>query len=124
MSPQNNLSPEERQKALLEIPEADLNKIRSINEQKEAIKVDDEWIILAEFGMKFGWEAYKDARDDKICSAEMAMLLAASRKIDNRDLYRNAQASYIGCGSSQSTNPADTFKSLTDKLINEMKADE
>lgn len=117
-------SPKDRQQALNNIPEADLAKIRAINSARESVKVEAEDLLLAEFALKFGWEAYRDAKEDKISLEEILTLMAASQKIDYKNLYLAAQASYIGCGSSNSKSPSATFKKMTDGLIKEMKADE
>lgn len=112
---------EDRQAALDNISVEDLAKIEA--KVGKSVKVDIEDLLLAEFGMKFGWEAYKDARDDKIKSNEMITLLTASRKIDALNLYNNAQAAFIGAGSAQSKKPSQTFDSMTKKIAKRTEAD-
>lgn len=94
--------------------------------------VDQEWLLLAEFGIRFGWQAYLDAKNDArdengnliVTGAEMRTLIEASRRLEARELYDRATASFIGSASAGTKNPAKTFKTLTKDIINQMKADE
>lgn len=128
MESQNKPTAAERQAALDNISEEDLAKIQSIT-NKNTIKVDDEWLILAEFAKHFGWAAYKDVRKDfvqtdTISSGEMMSLIAAARKLDLLSMYNDSRASFIGAISAASKKPSETFKRLTDKIIKNTKADE
>ena len=115
------MSPEERQAALDNISAEDLAKIKAVQGYK--VKVEPEDLTLAEFALKFGWQAYLDVKEDRISGSEMAKLLTASRKLDMKTLYLQAQASFIGAGAAGSKNPSQTFKSMTNKLLREMEAD-
>jgi len=97
----------------------DLEKIRQ--HQSSTIALDYEWLALAEFGRAYGWEAYKDARDDKISVDEMMTLLEASRKLDALHHFQMAQASFIGSGSASSKKPNLTFKKMTKDIIRQAK---
>ena len=112
---------QERQAALDNISAEDLAKIQRKTEK--GVKVEIEDLLLAEFALKFGWQAYKEARDDMIKSNEMMTLLAASRKLDALRLYNDAQAAFIGAGSAQSKSPSKTFNSMTSKLERMAEAD-
>lgn len=101
---------------------ANIEKLKGL--QENTIKVDEEWLILAEFAKHYGWQAYKDARDDKVKTDEMMTLIMAARKLDYISLYNSARASFIGAGSANSKKPSDTFNSLTRNIITEAKADE
>lgn len=114
-----------RQQALDEISPEELEKIKAHQASTTgSYPVDNEWLLLAEFAKAYGWEAYKDARDDKIGVAEMLTLIEANRKLEALDLYRLAQASLIGSGSAQSKNPATTFQNLTRNIITKTKVNE
>lgn len=110
----------------------DLEKVERARASTEGhAKVDTEWLLLAEFGLKYGWQAYLDAKNDArdeegnliVTMAEMLTLLEASRRIDNFYHYRNAQASFIGAASSRAKKPSSTFKQVTSKIIKNAKAD-
>ncbi|NCU40953.1 hypothetical protein EOL73_04335 [Candidatus Saccharibacteria bacterium] len=101
----------------------DKKKILEHNASESLVPVEPEDLLLAEFALKFGWEAYKAVKNDEIGSAEMKTLIAASRKIDLVDLYRHAQASLIGAGSANSKKPSSTFKSMTKNIIKGSQAD-
>ena len=97
-------------------------------ENDSAITIYDEDIFEAEFLMKFGFESYwalhpELDRSKGIRLPEMMRLLAASRKIDFKQLYDNAQATFIASASAQSKNPGQTFSKVTSKIIKGMKAD-
>lgn len=118
-------TPEERQAALNNISDEDLAKIQKLTSaEQKAVKVDDEWLILAEFGKHYGWQAYLAAKNNEISTEEMMTLIAAARKLDYLDLYMNARAVFIGAGSVQAKKPSDAFVQLTRDLIKETKADE
>lgn len=125
MKPQEQ-KPQTKTKNLLEIvSQEELKKVEAHKAKtKGALPVDDFWLILAEFGRVYGWEAYKAARDDEIGLEEMMTLVEANRKIEHLDLYKNSLASFIGSGSAQTKRPSSTFKKLTNKFINKAKADE
>ncbi len=114
-----------RQKALDNISPEDLAKIEAHkSKDQSSYPVDEEWLLLAEFAMSFGWQAYLDAKDDKILTEEMLTLIEASRKIKKRQMFNNAQTSFIASVSARASKPVNTFKSLTKDLIKQMKADE
>lgn len=114
-----------RQEALNNISPEDLEKIKAHQAStKGAFKVDQEWLLLAEFGMKFGWQAYLDAKSDRITAAEMLTLVEASRKLEWATVYNNSRASLIGAGSAQSKKPSKTFESLTRDIIKHTKVDD
>lgn len=112
-----------RQKALDSITPEELEKVKAHQAKTSGVPVDNEWLLMAEFGMLFGWEAYKAARDDEIDSNEMATLITAGRKVKAKDTLDNAQTAFIGSASAQSKKPAQTFKSLVNPIIKQTKAD-
>jgi hypothetical protein len=112
--PTNNL--------LDKITAEDLAKIEAHRASTEgSYPVDNEWMLLAEFGKAYGWEAYKAARDDEIPSSEMLTLIEANRKLEAIQLYRDSQSSLIGAISAKSKKPGSTFRSLTKDIIKRMK---
>jgi len=115
------MTPAERQAELDNISAEDLEKVRRITENN--IKVEIEDLLLAEFAIRFGWQAYRDVQADLVSSKEMMTLLAASRKLELAEIYRNAQAALIGAGSAQSKKPSQTFSSMTKKIIKGAEAD-
>ena len=118
-------SASERQKVLDSISAEELAKIEAHHAStKGSDPVDEEWLLITEFAMTFGWQAYLDTKADKIKGAEMRTLIAASRKLKAGKLYDQATASFIGAVSAQSKKPGQTFKSLTKDIINQTKADE
>lgn len=112
----------DRQKALDEISAEDLAKIKAHQASTDgAYPVDNEWLLLAEFGKAYGWEAYKDARDDKIGAPEMLTLIEANRKLEAMQLYKASYASLVGAGSAQAKKPSSVFKSMTKDIIKQTK---
>ena len=98
------------------------------DETDNSYSVFSEDVFEAEFLMKFGFEAYWALHPEKdrskgIKLPEMMRLLAASRKIDFKTLYDNAQATFIATASAQAKNPGQTFSKVTSKIIKGMKAD-
>lgn len=102
----------------------ELEKIQAHQSSTGSVPVDDYWMLLAEFGKAYGWEAYKDARDDKITLEEMMTLIEASRKLEHLQQYKDTLAVFYGSGSVQSKSPGTTFDKLTRQFIKQAKADE
>ena len=116
------LSAEARQAAIDAIDVEHLKKIEAI--ESSGIPVDSEWMLLAEFALLYGWEAYKDARDDNISGVEMITLINAGRKLKTLEKYNMAQAVYIGAGSVQAKEPSKAFGKMTKDMIKDMKVDD
>ena len=118
----------ERQKALDNISEQDLEKIKAYQASTEgAYKVDEEWLLLAEFAITFGWQAYLDVKHDNIdnvTGAEMLTLIEASRKLRAVEMFENSQTSFIGSLAAKTNNPFNYLKKMTKNLAKRMKADE
>lgn len=124
MEPQKSQQTKPKPNSLEDLSPEDLAKVERARASTEGhLKVDTQWMLLTEFAMKFGWQAYLDVKADKIELPEMLTLLEASRKLDNFALYRAAQASFIGSGSAQTKKPSNTFKQLTRRIIKSVKAD-
>jgi len=121
-----------KQLSLKEISDQELEKVERAKASTEGhLKIDNEWLLLTEFALKFGWQAYLDAKNDIrdnngnliVDLTEMLTLLEASRKLDSLEFYRKAQASFIGAGSAKTRRPGNTFKQLTSKILKSAKAD-
>lgn len=114
-----------RQQALDNISAEDLKKIKAHQSTTSgSLAVDNEWMLLAEFAKAYGWQAYKDARDNKVSLAEMLTLIEAHRKLEALDHYRMAEAVLIGAGSARSKKPIATFKALVKEIIKKTKVQE
>lgn len=122
MEKKKTVSASERQKALDEISPEDLDKIKGHQEGTHgAFPVDQEWLLMAEFAKAYGWEAYKDARDDKIEMPEMMTLIQANRKLEAMASLRDARDIFIGIASAQSKKPTQAFRSLTKDIVKQTK---
>lgn len=73
--------------SLQELLERDKDVIEQLQKKRKSSAIEPEWVLLAEFGLHFGWEAVRDAREDKISFAEMNKLLAASRALKAAERY-------------------------------------
>lgn len=114
-------TPAERQKALDDISEADRQKIES--KTSESIKVDPEWMLLAELGLMYGWQALIDAKEDRISGSEMMMLISAGRKIQSGYQYDQTLSAFIGNIAATSKNPGAQFGKLTKQMLKKAQAD-
>ena len=108
-----------RQAALNNLSKEDLEKVERFQQKNSSTPIDKEWMILAEFAMTFGWDAYKDA--DNITLSEMMSLLEASRKVQALRHYESAQAAFIGAASARSKKPTTAFKKATKNILNRIK---
>jgi hypothetical protein len=130
----------ERQKALDEISSEDLAKVQALQAStKGSLPVDEEWLLLTEFALKFGWEAYLDAKFDrrfkkgecepeqegmlKVDGEEMRTLIEASRRLEYYDMYKASVASFVGAVSAHSKKPSASFTRISKDMIKKAKAD-
>lgn len=80
---------------LQELLERDALKIKELSKSREKSKIEPEWVLLAEFGLFFGWQAVVDARNDKISFQEMNKLLSAARRIESTNRYNRIIDNYV-----------------------------
>lgn len=90
--------------------------------------LDDEWLLVAEMGMFYGWPAIEAALGKDIynengeISAQLRdTLLIAGRKLKARDRYESAASSFIGSVSASSKKPGEAFERSTKHYIKEMR---
>lgn len=111
----------------------DLKKIKAHQAStKGAYPVDSEWLLLAEFAKAYGWQAYQDAKNDTrdedgnliVTREEFLTLIEANRKLEARQMFQDAQTSFVGAVSAQTRKPTSTFKKLVRDIIKLTKADE
>lgn len=108
-----------------ELSPEELAKIKAHQAETESLfKVDDYWLLIAEFNRVYGWEGYKAFRNDELTLTEMMTLIEAERKLRYREMFENAQTAFIASGSAQSRKPAQTFNNLTKNIAKKTKADE
>ena len=108
---------QERQKLLDSAPEA-------VSASDPTVKVDKEWLMIAEFGKHYGWQAIEAVLNNTISGEQMSLLISGARKVDRLLDYRASQASFVGAASAQTKKPSATFKSLTKNLLKQSEADE
>jgi len=112
----------ERQKALDNISPEDLAKIKAHQASTQgAYPVDEEWLLLTEFAMAFGWEAYLAAKNDELKMPEMLTLIEASRKLRALEMFENSQTFLIGAFSAKTKRPLDSLRSLTANIRKRME---
>ena len=75
--------------------ERDASKIKELKKSRENKKIEPEWVLLAEFGLFFGWQAVVDAREDKISFQEMHKLVIAARRIESTNRYNRIIDNYV-----------------------------
>lgn len=107
----------------LQIRPEDLAKIQNRKAQDEKLKVDAEWLALAEFGNYYGWGGVQAILNNDIDGDTMVMLLQGARKIEARRFYDSAKASFIGGVSANSKKPTQTFTKATKGTEKAMRAD-
>lgn len=116
---------QKRQEALNNVSEEDLEKVKAYQASTSgAAKVDQEWLLLAEFAKAFGWQAYLAVKNDEIRADEMLTLIEANRKLEAKKVFEDMQSSFVGAVSAQTKKPGSTFKSLTKNIIRQTKVDE
>ena len=79
---------------LQELLERDADKIKASSRGRDKNKLEPEWVLLAEFGLYFGWQAVQDVRQDNISFSEMNKLLAAARQAESTKRYNRVMDQY------------------------------
>ena len=93
-------------------------KARSIDAGQKS-SLPDENLMVAEFGIMYGWGAIEAVLEDKIDTRTMLWLLEAGKQVISINRYNDTQARFIAHAASQSKEPSKTFKSLTEKMKKE-----
>jgi len=89
-----------------------------------ATNVDEETLLIAEFGKHFGWAAVEAVLiHNSITADTMVNLIMGARKIDAQNTYDMAHAAFIGSLAANSKKPSKSFKDLTKNLVKQMKAE-
>ena len=108
----------------LELRPEDVEKIRQRREREDRrLKVDDEMILVAEFGMYYGYAAIEAVHNDEISLDRMLWLLMAARKVDARNQHNLSSAVFTAVASANSKSPAKAFAANTKSYLRQMKAD-
>lgn len=103
----------------LQIKPEDLKKIELRKQADERLKVDPEWLLIAEFGKHYGYAAVQDVLDNKITGETMTALVTAARKLESNMMKRISEAVFVASVSSQTKNPVQTYSKLVKKIYAE-----
>lgn len=71
-----------------------IEEIKKVVNGRKKSKVEPEWLLIAEFGLYFGWQAVLDVRNDVISFGEMNKMLAATRSIKATERYNRVIDAY------------------------------
>jgi hypothetical protein len=108
----------------LQLSPEDLEKVRRRKERESgSIKVDEFDLLVAEFGMFYGYTAVLTVLNDDITLADMLRLLEAARRVDARNQYNQAAAVFTAVASANSKRPAAAFNANSRSYVKRMKAD-
>lgn len=121
----------------LEVTPEQQEKIDRLRQKSEGVKVDENWLFIAEFGYYYGWDGIEAIRGtgckihgdgELACKCltmeEAATLLAGARKVWKGHLYDRAYASFIGAVSAKVKSPTTQFKKMVKDMIKQSKADQ
>jgi hypothetical protein len=109
-----------RVKTLSASPEL-TKRLQERAKQREQNALDEEWVAIAEFGMYFGWDGVQAVLKDEITSAEMEVLLKSARKIVTRDVYKQAESTFIAMISANQKDAVSAFKQNTKSYLKELE---
>ena len=116
-------------KNLLELMRPD-DRDKMIKRYKERIKpngapnkISNEFYLLADFGLMFGWQAVLDVRDDKITWEEMFALLEAGHKVQSAHMLDEGvmTTTAIGTAFSKKGHAQKTFNEGMKKHLERVK---
>lgn len=98
------MTPEERKKMLARY------RRRVERSDAERGKISPEIYMVAQFGLYFGWEAVKSARNNEITGEEMFALIEGAKKARTADLIEQTEALRVAVASIFSKSPSNAFK--------------
>lgn len=101
---------------LEQLLERDKDKIDDLAKLKASIEVEPEWVVLAEFGIYFGWDAVRDVRNNVITSDDMYGLLAGARRVKSLNRYNGVVDTYTAFAGTQTQDGAKALKNLLGEL--------
>lgn len=110
-------------KKYLPLSEAELKKLADFKSQSADIKVEPEWLEIAEFGGYFGYDGIQAILNNEIEIEVVRMLLAAQRKVWASQLVDRANVAFIASVSAQSKRPTNTFKKAMKNIIARTKVE-
>lgn len=90
---------------------------------QSSIPIDEFQMMIAEYGMYFGYEGMKAVLDDKMSMEQMTWQLVAARKVRSGFMYDISRSVLSAVGAVQTKNPSSTFKSMNNDLLKNSKAD-
>ena len=93
-------------------------KARTIDAEEKS-NLTPENLMVAEFGILYGYEGVRAVLNDEIGMSTMLWLLEAGRRVKSIDRYNDTQARFIASVSAQSKDPVKTIKSLTGNMKKE-----
>lgn len=107
----------------LELSPEDLEKVNRNRAKREAVQVDEEQLLIAEFGTLYGYEGIRAILNNEIDSDTVIWLLLAGRKMEHMAQFKRSQAAFIGAAASKAKKPSQAFKKATEKLLKNAKAE-
>lgn len=107
---------EQKPKKYISVSDSFKKKIAKRKTIQKEQEVDDEWALVAEFGLYFGWEAVKEVLNDDISKDLLLALVLGARKVRSIDRYEATQGMFLAHVSTKSKKPADTFMKVTKKM--------
>lgn len=101
----------------------DLAKIRKRREREDAVKVDDNWMFIGEFGYYYGFEGVRAVINNEIDFDTAQLLLQASRKVWAGKVYDLGRVGFIGSTAANAKKPTDVFNKNTKDLLKDSRPD-
>lgn len=99
--------------------EKDADRVLRSAKLREATKsevITNEWMMLAELGVHFGYEAIQAVLNDVITLQQARMLIEGARKLHSADVYDIAVA-----GAAANSQKASAFKKIMKPFADNMK---
>lgn len=98
-------------------------KVARMKQRAEGVKVDSEWLFIAEFGYYYGWEGVQAILKNEISFAEANMLLQGAIKVWYGKLVQMGRVTYTANAASQSKNGHLKLEKGLKEFSTKMKAD-
>lgn len=104
-------------------PEDEARLLARASSRSTTPKIDAEHLVIAEFGMYFGWGGIEAIFNDAISGDTMEWLLEAARRVDIRNQFNGASGTFTAVASANAKHPSQAFKANTREYAKGMKAD-